>query len=200
MMPCWTAHVTLARACVRDFHPGPAHMQFNRCAQVGPVSGALRGRSMDAWTPKQVADTVLIDRRARRRARASCNPHVHMPWPGSAGLRILQSALATSSPAPHVLHAAPLALSIKRLQQSLPFADVCKAEGHACMMSVLSDRSHGSPWCLARSTARVSSGQRVSLHQVESAVAETRDGQPYFVYEHIAQVGWRLCSAPPAWR
>ena len=30
------------------------------------MSGVLRGRGMDEWTPKQVADTVLIDRRARR--------------------------------------------------------------------------------------------------------------------------------------
>ena len=35
------------------------------------MSGVLRGRGMDEWTPKQVADTVLIDRRARRCAHAS---------------------------------------------------------------------------------------------------------------------------------
>ncbi|KAK9842313.1 hypothetical protein WJX81_006041 [Elliptochloris bilobata] len=74
---------------------------------VGPASGTLKGRGMDEWTPKQVADTVLID----------------------------------------------------------------------------------------RSTARVSSGQRVSLHQIESAMAESRNGQPYFVYEHIAQGSPSIRSA-----
>ena len=39
-----------------------------------------------------------------------------------------------------------------------------------------------------RSTARVTTGQRVSLNSVESAAAETRDGQTYFAYEHLSQV------------
>jgi hypothetical protein len=39
-----------------------------------------------------------------------------------------------------------------------------------------------------RSTARVTTGQRVSLSSVESAAAEQRDGQTYYVYEHVAQV------------
>ena len=38
--------------------------------QVGPVSGVLKAREMGAWTPKQVADTVLIDRRAPRCPRS----------------------------------------------------------------------------------------------------------------------------------
>lgn len=52
-----------------------------------------------------------------------------------------------------------------------------------------------------RSTMRVTTGQRVSLHQVESAATELRDGQTYFVYEHIAQARARpaapLLAAPP---
>lgn len=39
-----------------------------------------------------------------------------------------------------------------------------------------------------RSTARVTTGQRVSLNSIESAMAEERDGQKYWVYEHLSQV------------
>ena len=39
-----------------------------------------------------------------------------------------------------------------------------------------------------RSTSRVSAGQRVSLNTVENAVQEKREGQLYFVYDHITQV------------
>jgi hypothetical protein len=42
---------------------------------------------------------------------------------------------------------------------------------------------------------RVTTGQRVSLHQVESAATELRDGQTYFVYEHIAQARARPAAA-----
>ncbi len=38
-----------------------------------------------------------------------------------------------------------------------------------------------------RSTARVTSGQRVSLNAVERAEAEQRDGATYWVYTHISQ-------------
>lgn len=43
-----------------------------------------------------------------------------------------------------------------------------------------------------RSTSRVSAGQRVSLNTVEDAVQETREGQLYFVYDHITQVRMSL--------
>lgn len=51
-----------------------------------------------------------------------------------------------------------------------------------------------------RSTARLSSGQRTALNDVEEAHAEERDGQTYWVYEHTTQVGaaWRLrCGGKP---
>eukprot|EP00877_Chromochloris_zofingiensis_P007690 jgi/Chrzof1/3174/Cz12g14170.t1_PPD5[v5.2] len=38
-----------------------------------------------------------------------------------------------------------------------------------------------------RSTARLSSGQRTALNDVEDIHVEERDGQKYWVYEHIAQ-------------
>ena len=42
--------------------------------------------------------------------------------------------------------------------------------------------------CFCRSTARVTTGQRVSLNSIESAAQETRDGLTYWVYEHLSQV------------
>lgn len=39
-----------------------------------------------------------------------------------------------------------------------------------------------------RSTARITSGQRVALYNVENVHMEERDGQEYWVYEHLAQV------------
>lgn len=38
-----------------------------------------------------------------------------------------------------------------------------------------------------RSTARVTSGQRVSLNIVEDAVATEKDGIKYYIYEHVSQ-------------
>ena len=49
-----------------------------------------------------------------------------------------------------------------------------------------------------RSTARVSSGQRVSLNDVEVVREETREGSPYWVYEHISQVSPPLLPPPPS--
>ncbi|GBF87690.1 hypothetical protein Rsub_00401 [Raphidocelis subcapitata] len=66
---------------------------------VGPVSGALKGRPQEEWTPKEVALTVLID----------------------------------------------------------------------------------------RSTARLSTGQRTALNDVEEAHREDRGGQAFYVYEHASQ-------------
>ena len=40
-----------------------------------------------------------------------------------------------------------------------------------------------------RSTARITTGQRVSLNSVEASNKEERDGTPYFVFEHVSQVG-----------
>jgi len=39
-----------------------------------------------------------------------------------------------------------------------------------------------------RSTARITTGQRVSLNSVEEASRQERDGLPYFVFEHVSQV------------
>lgn len=39
-----------------------------------------------------------------------------------------------------------------------------------------------------RSTARITTGQRVSLNSVEEASKQERDGTPYFVFEHVSQV------------
>jgi hypothetical protein len=41
-----------------------------------------------------------------------------------------------------------------------------------------------------RSTARLSSGQRTALNDVESVAAVDREGSTYWVYEHISQVKW----------
>lgn len=41
---------------------------------------------------------------------------------------------------------------------------------------------------LCRSTSRLSSGQRVALNDVEEAHIEDREGQPYWVFEHLSQV------------
>jgi len=38
-----------------------------------------------------------------------------------------------------------------------------------------------------RSTSRLTSGQRTALNDVEEVHAETREGQRYFVYEHLSQ-------------
>lgn len=40
-----------------------------------------------------------------------------------------------------------------------------------------------------RSTARLTTGQRTSLNEIENVQAQTRDGQTFWVYEHISQVG-----------
>jgi len=39
-----------------------------------------------------------------------------------------------------------------------------------------------------RSTARLSSGQRTALNDVEEAHVEDREGKTFYVYEHLAQV------------
>ena len=46
-----------------------------------------------------------------------------------------------------------------------------------------------------RSTARVTSGQRVSLSVVEEASAVTRDGVTYYLYEHVSQGSPTLASS-----
>lgn len=38
-----------------------------------------------------------------------------------------------------------------------------------------------------RSTARITTGQRVSLNSVERAERRQLDGTPYFVFEHVSQ-------------
>jgi hypothetical protein len=60
-----------------------------------------------------------------------------------------------------------------------------------------------------KSTARVTSGQRVSLSSVEEAAVEDREGIKYYVYEYVAQASetfsffpsafgyLRLCTCPP---
>ena len=53
------------------------------------------------------------------------------------------------------------------------------------MCQIIQPHSH---LMCGRSTARVTTGQRVSLNSIESAVAEERDGQKYWVYEHLSQV------------
>ena len=45
-----------------------------------------------------------------------------------------------------------------------------------------------------RSTSRVSAGQRVALNTVEDAAADQRDGQTYWVYDHISQGSPNLLS------
>ena len=45
-----------------------------------------------------------------------------------------------------------------------------------------------------RSTSRVTAGQRVALNSVEDAAAEQRDGQTYWVYDHISQGSPNLLS------
>lgn len=47
-----------------------------------------------------------------------------------------------------------------------------------------------------RSTARITTGQRVSLNSVEAAAREEREGVTYFVFEHVSQVGSLLCMLP----
>ena len=53
--------------------------------------------------------------------------------------------------------------------------------------------------CGRRSTARVSTGQRVSLNSVEESATEQREGQKYWVYEHLSQVSGAChpCSLAP---
>ena len=46
-----------------------------------------------------------------------------------------------------------------------------------------------------RSTARVTSGQRVSLNTVEEATSVEKDGITYFIYEHISQGSPTLASS-----
>mmetsp|Transcript_3755 Transcript_3755/g.9727 ORF Transcript_3755/g.9727 Transcript_3755/m.9727 type:complete len:304 (-) Transcript_3755:153-1064(-) len=45
-----------------------------------------------------------------------------------------------------------------------------------------------------RSTARVTSGQRVALNSIEAATKEERSGAPYFLYEHVSQGAPNLAS------
>lgn len=49
-----------------------------------------------------------------------------------------------------------------------------------------------------RSTARVTTGQRVSLNTIEEAATETRDGHTYWAYEHTSQVPLHS-FLPPCW-
>ena len=54
---------------------------------------------------------------------------------------------------------------------------------------------------MARSTARVSTGQRVSLNSIEEASKEERDGHMYWVYEHLSQVSvtcWSSIAQHPS--
>ena len=44
-----------------------------------------------------------------------------------------------------------------------------------------------------RSTARLTSGQRTALNDVEEAHTEDREDGRYFVYEHLAQVRVVVC-------
>lgn len=44
----------------------------------------------------------------------------------------------------------------------------------------------------SRSTARLSTGQRTALNDVEDVHAEDRDGQAFYVYEHLSQVRGNL--------
>lgn len=46
---------------------------------------------------------------------------------------------------------------------------------------------HDGPMC-CRSTARLSSGQRTALNDIEEVHKEEREGQAYWVYEHTTQV------------
>jgi hypothetical protein len=48
----------------------------------------------------------------------------------------------------------------------------------------------------ARSTARLSSGQRTALNDIEEAHSEDREGQTYIVYEHTSQVCDKTCLLP----
>lgn len=48
-----------------------------------------------------------------------------------------------------------------------------------------------------RSTARLSSGQRTALNDVEESHQEERDGQTYYVYEHTSQGSPTINSAKP---
>lgn len=98
------------------------------------MSGVLRGRGTDEWTPKEVADTVLIDRRVRHL------PRVHVAWVCEA--QPMQSALASSSRSIVCLNTAALAMHHKCLCQSLPIGDVCQAEGTCLHFDALSDRIH----------------------------------------------------------
>lgn len=56
------------------------------------------------------------------------------------------------------------------------------------------------PGCAHRSTARVSTGQRVSLNSVEEAASEEREGHKYWVYEHLSQVNSTLHDLRPPWQ
>jgi len=49
------------------------------------------------------------------------------------------------------------------------------------------DRDVAETVLIDRSTARITSGQRVALYNVENVHMEERDGQEYWVYEHLAQ-------------
>lgn len=46
--------------------------------------------------------------------------------------------------------------------------------------------------CTPRSTSRLTTGQRTALNDIEEAHTEDREGNRYYVYEHLAQVR-RLC-------
>lgn len=46
-----------------------------------------------------------------------------------------------------------------------------------------------------RSTARLSSGQRTALNDVEESHQEDRGGQAYYVYEHTSQVSSCHCTS-----
>ena len=106
---------------------GPAHALI-WSVQVGPVSGVLRGRGMDEWTPKQVADTVLIDRRARRCAHAS----LHSCCASGLGLPGLVpaacSGILEGRAAPCFLAAALCFTQPTVFSSSSSFAGVCRAQ------------------------------------------------------------------------
>lgn len=149
---------------------------------VGPASGVLKGADPASWRAKDVALTVLIDRcgfAATTTATAAAWRAFAAPLAPARG----RAPLARHALGPRGARQAALSAPPER-----PRAPVAPPP---CNTPPLRARR--------RSTARLSTGQRTALNDVEESHIEDRGGQRFWVYEHRSQVG-AVCGQGEACR
>ncbi len=128
---------------------------------VGPAAGVLKGAKPEAWRPRDVAATVLIDR-----------------------YQLVHSPFQADTPPLNALtfrhtHAGACCNNNIRLAKCILTAMMVSSSAAGCADILISP---------TRSTSRTTSGQRVALNSVEAVSQKDVDGQVYYVYEHLSQV------------